>query len=438
MNLFLMTESERLQLSNELNLSNMNVQTTHEAIYKLFPKVDNLIITKDYIHKISPSTSIDVVKVLDFLFGTKIIYLRGHEDSEHDIFLSFMHKNKMFNIYYYEIKELDNKCVQEMLSSVITKEIDFVGNKVSSNEIIKELNDVGPDQRHEILTKYRESVIDILDSYTTLRIQTNELLKSNELLTNNIRNLQRSLNVEMTKRYSLDAKFRIQNKELSKTRKVLLENKEILNRRNYELAKNMQIKTDNKDTLIIVFKQFEDIGFLNYFKSLSNVFEKTLKMNVKTLVVEDKSNHFYNPYGEEYLKVDEITTDILIDNNKFVKYGNPKAVIETLLDSKFRVEVLIVLDRTSTDINLIEPASDEVNIFPLYLGYKRDRYENIEIENNSFISPLEGDFKSISPLLVQDIQKGSEIKYEVYVTNYSLTQKLLNLILEDIYDATPY
>ena len=66
MNLFLMTESERLQLSNELNLSNMNVQTTHEAIYKLLPKVDNLIITKDYVHKISPSTSIDVVKVLDF------------------------------------------------------------------------------------------------------------------------------------------------------------------------------------------------------------------------------------------------------------------------------------------------------------------------------------------------------------------------------------
>ena len=128
MNLFLMTESERLQLSNELNLSNMNVQTTHEAIYKLFPKVDNLIITKDYVHKISPSTSIDVVKVLDFLFGTKIIYLRGHEDSEHDIFLSFMHKNKMFNIYYYEVKELDNQCVQEILSSVTTKVIDFVCN----------------------------------------------------------------------------------------------------------------------------------------------------------------------------------------------------------------------------------------------------------------------------------------------------------------------
>ena len=164
-------------------------------------------------------------------------------------------------------------------------------------------------------------------------------------------------------------------------------------------------------TVILYFKELEDIGFFKLFNVLYDTLKDTYCLRVKALVLENNVRRYYNPYTGYKVLNNVPKTNEVVMNDKLVRYGNARKVIEVMTRPQMQLDFLLVYDRTYTP----EICTQFKEQYVFFLGRNRENYNGLgyHIPDTSFISPYEGDYTDIS-FLYRDTDALSEISLKMY------------------------
>ncbi len=375
---------------------------TDEILYNMYQfkqNVQSVIVTKKYIDKIGYKKTADAIKALYFLRPVKIIYV-SYEPS--------------LDIFVRELASLNLSTINANLSSItkdkyiklLQKDMEFsltdISDKLSIEieEIIQNFKLHSEEDRENFVILNKDNIIKGLESLSVISDENKNLLQINKDNESKIEVLN-SLEKHRLKELNVSLK---QNSELKKLNKewynFYLNVTDDFNNYNHLYKINTVITNHNEKLKIIYyneklkiiyFKEIEDINFTRIFNEIYERFNLT--KYTKALIIDDNQFRDYSSLGFNSIP-SEITVSDLAETNKMVRYSNPKTALQKICSKSFRVEVLLVLDRTHNPLPHIENA----NTF--YLGNYKNTYKDIEIDDSAFISPYEGEWSCLKELLI--------------------------------------
>ena len=121
--------------------------------------------------------------------------------------------------------------------------------------------------------------------------------------------------------------------------------------------------------------------------------------------------------------------EVLINNDKLLRYGNPTDVLKTISKPEFRTELVLIYDRVGTEDILV----DAPYIQPYYIGNYRETLITLDIDDNSWISPYEGDWSNIKQLLShKGMGEDERIVYNALVSQHPLIKNIVDSSIEPL------
>lgn len=371
----------------------VHVSYTDDILYNMYQfkhNIQSVIVTKKYIDKIGYKKTADAIKALYFLKPLKIIYV-SYEPSL-DIFV-----RELASLNLSTINANLSSITKEMYIKLLQKDMEFsladISDKLSIEieEIIQRFKLHSVEDRENFVILNKDVIIKGLESLSVLSDENKNLLKINKDNESKIEVLN-SLEKHRLKELNTSLK---QNNELKKLNKewynFYLNVTDDFNNYNNKYKTNTVLTNHNDKLKILYFKEIEDINFVRIFNEIYERFNLT--KYTKALIIDDNQFRDYSSLGFNTIP-SEITVSDLAETNKMVRYSNPKTVLQKICSKSFRVEVLLILDRTHNPLPYIENADT------FYLGNYRDSFRDIEVDSSAFISPYEGEWTCLKDLLI--------------------------------------
>lgn len=438
-NLILLSNSDRESIPRILLSRNLYLRTDKAILTTLLnSEYDNIIITSNYAKNFGYDSIIKAYQLALAITSSKIIYLSTESTLSNDNIVNWMHSIGINNAYTINwktitIEEFDGIVSQNNLTAPINKKENYLSEP--ELQLLKaSLETLTRVEAPGYFDVNKGKLIDLVQSQIRLVNENKNLVKSkielediNDYLIEN-----KAISDIIIKNQNL--KVENLKKEFNELREDVLKNQTAINEYN-DLVKNNKVVLQPKlklNTLaptVLYFKEYEDIGFYNFFESIVYLLSEVNKIYTKTVIVERSSRNFYNPYNTNgYITVkDSIPKTDIINNDKFVVYGNPVGVIEELASQENRIEIIIVFDRRGTEDIFIE----HNRLVPFYLGSYKNKITTVNIPEQSWISPVEGIWSSISPLLDRRILTEHEsIIYQAHTTNHKLCRFIEDLLIK--------
>lgn len=372
----------------------MHIAQTEDILYNLYQfnqTITTVIVTKNYIDYVGYNKVARALKALNFLRSIKIIYV-SYEPSL-DIFIKEMSGYNLSTVNA-SLKDVTKDALNKLIQNEYKYDLNYVTQNLSMEveELLDRYRVCPTSEKENFITINKDSIMKTIEFVSTLN---NE---NKELQTINTRNESQ---LELLRQY--EANKTLTNINLIKDNNRLKEaNNNWFNLytkshnkiNNYNNLYNERFVIENKNPhlKVIYFKEIEDINFTKFF---NEIYEKLhLTRYVKALIIDH--NEFIDYSTLDYVNIpDTIQVSDLVKLTKMVRSSDPKSILKKICSQSFRVEVLLVLDKS----NLPQPIIS--NAMTFYLGKHRDKYKGINITDDiSFISPYEGQWSNLSSLLV--------------------------------------
>ena len=437
--LFLMTREEKIKLPKEILIRNVTVSTDIENLNDLVGMQYNAICFSENICKsISVNDFRSFVKLNMIYRDCKIIYIKD-KNSPEDVFESILYSVGNNNIYTTPISDLTIDIFDEMVQS--NNVIEPIDEDDGSNEkntkivdlLLTEINAVGMEQITPVLERNKNSIFNVLNLYKFKLQENSRLQQEKQELLNEVSiqdSVMKSMEINISKQGLEIDNLKSQLRDL---RMSVLSTQEKMKEYNYRLIDN---KVDESylvnldlpyNTIVLYFKELEDIGFLEYLEGLLYTLKIINKKYIKTVILEKHDRVYFNPYTKLDYHIIGDTTEIkdVINYDKLVRYGNAKNLLHLLNKPEMKVEVIVIYDKTMSD--KIHVHSDK--LIPFYIGNHRGNYPLLEIDDTNFISTKEGDWKMIEPLISgYGLIATNNIQYNMAVSLHPLTTYIMDSI----------
>lgn len=436
--LMLVGEEERHNIPAELMIENVTVRSDGDIKDELLDRTyDTVFITRDYVRIYGATVVKHMIKLYTTLTTTRIHYLQGSKwnegDDEVSSFLKLLGNGNItkVDVMQLTVASLRTLARENRAVTGFTKddeEIRYDNLIVLGNE----LRNLPENMVQDYVKKNRGEILEVITSYLNTMKEVEQLNKENQKLLEKTQQLEgdnKALNRQLMTAIGRRDAVR---EDLRSLRKSILTQKDKIDEYNErvvgsEIIDGPEIKLGELSPIIIYFKEIEDIGFFSFYESILYTLSKVYKYYVKSVVLETHNRHFFDPYTAlGYTAVPKETTlGTIIENDKLVRYGNPTGLLLQLANPEFKTEIIMVYDRTQTDEVLIKSPY----LFPMYIGYSRDRINTLEIEPIGWISPLEGSWKNVEPLLTHiDKSPSDRLVYNSHVSKHPLTTYIRELV----------
>lgn len=434
MDLLLLTEDEYNSLQQDIKIELIEYAKDEDVLTRLYlaSQYDRIIVTKRYVDMVGANKVYNALKALTCMTDQLIskIFLLNHRKGHVD--------RGIADLASLGVKAVDLD-VQEMDYDTYTG-LNLLKRIDTSNLV----EDTLPDEIREITNVLKDLKSDNLREYVNMNYDkiTSTVLKCEQILNkyeeaqedNKKRLLEnRQLStalVDMRDMYITEKYYNsVLDKQVEDARNFILRYAESIKSFNDAVqATNMGDEFVYRDkyrkTVVIYFKELEDIGFFRIFNELYENFKSIHNYRVKALVIEGRNRRFFNPYQSyKILNVQPKMNEITL-NDKLVKYGNARKVIEVLSRPQLCLEFLLVYDRSYTQMI----GADFSNQLTYYIGNKRANYAgfDFEIPDENFISPYEGSYVSTA-FLYKRTADVSDIGFRVLCNQSEFFKGLLEI-----------
>ena len=432
--LFLLSEEERDIFPKGLLIQDIVLRTDKNILESVLAKnPKHVFITRGYVDTHGEDVILKALKTINILTEASIKYLvyEGNVDK----IIQYMTSIGCGNFYKTKVNQITLTRLDTMLAHKYIEpvEVETDASKVGRvKTIVSEISSLSNDLLGEYIKNNKLKIIDSLRSF----ISTQEALESSEKEIENLKRIvsliERKLSSTVFENNSLKNSNDVLLNELRELRRDVIKKKDVIEDYNESIIHNRSIdypiiKANQRGPIILYFKEIEDIGFREFYEAINYTLTDIYKLYTKSVVLERSGRHFYDPYTEDGYVLATKSSKIshIIDNDKLVRYGNPTSLIELLLSPENKIEVLMVFDRTGTENVLI----DSDRIIPFYLGNTREVIKTLDITDISFISPEEGKWKDIKPLLRRvKPSKDSLLSYKVHCSRHTLTDFIIKLV----------
>lgn len=446
--LFLLSEEDRAKVPSELLVENVLLRSDPEVqVELLLNDYDTCFITSNYARVYGSLLIQNIIQTFRLFTSTRIHYIINEEEELNtDELIPYLLENDIGNITIADIELIKLGEFQKLARMDRTASGIHASRKRISKEklsIIKdELMALTDERVSEYMKQNKGKISDLIQGYIELLSKTEtDALKIQALYGEN--QYLNKLRLENAgKLDSKDAIISMYKKDIKELRSSVLEYKDKIEDYNEQIMDSVyyegpSIYLDDLAPPIIYFKEIEDIGFYNVFEALMYVFNTIYGIYTKAIILEKSSRHFYNPYAKDgYTMITRDTTlETVINNDKMVRYGNPTNLLKTISKPEFRTELLLIFDRVGNSELLV----DAPYIQPYYIGNYRDVVETLDINDTSWISPYEGEWKNIDKLLNHKMMGEEQaLIYKAFVSQHPLVKYIVNMVIEpdddDIYD----
>lgn len=440
--LFLISEEEKIVFPRELLIKDVDVHTDSKILYELGKQIyDVAYITRRYKEAYTTDVVISAIEFLIKFTNTKIKYLIYSDDYIDDVH-AYLLSIGNGNIFKEEIKNLNIDSFDYINKK--EKEIDrlMIEPELPSPDLINlmrvELSELTDETSIEYIKNNKSKIIDIFSSYLSEKTLLARKLEHEKKLEKDLFNTNekvKTLNRSISKLESKNERYK---ENLNSLRRSVLANKVQIDEYNESLKNNGRdkegiLQLGNYKTLIIYFKEIENIGFFNYFDDLVFLINNIYSFYTKTIILENSNRSYFDPYtpkGYQYLPKG-VEKKHIIDSDKIVRYGNCLDLIAELVKMEYRTDAIIIYDRTGS-ANL-KVNADAENVVPFYIGTSRDIIPSYEFDDNSWISPIEGKWKRIAPLLdFGRINSSDYISFKSVVTKFPLSEYVVSIIRDQV------
>ncbi len=384
---------------------------------------DTVIVTKSYIEIIGHSKVRNALKALEVFGIYKLVYLSN--DDTVDLFTKQMY-SKNLSVINLNVERLTYSLLKELEETELGKQFsidDFTTNnlkvdlQIANNMPSTSTGDISDD----FMLINKKSIVRALKNIPVV-YEENSLLKDEMIKLENKHNLS----LRQIQTYTKLLEERSTDLRVTKTALnnwlehiMLIEDKVYKAQSEYNKINECKIRSN---TFVIYFKELETIECVKYFDTLYSLFEDR-GIYVKSLIIDDREHISYEKLG--YITIpDRISIKDLIKLRKIVRYSNSKKLLESICSNKYRLEVLMVLDRSYNS----SPFLVGKNVSTFYFGTHRDKYKNITLDKSIFVSEFEGDYSDIKPLLLSEYNKDfSNLSYIISHDRYKLTKRISEL-----------
>ena len=433
--MLLMSPEEKHGMDREILKEPVLVYTEASTLSRLFKEsYDSIIITRRYANLAGSKNVINAIKSLNLVLpigGLDVTYLNHHssEDKVSKELYKIGCKVLKKDIKKIDLEEFNN------LSYIGQKEIKGISDQEVTDNLLSIISEIESMDKDSVklymginYDKVTTSMLDmksILEDIEGIR-EDNETL-SNEL--QNALNSEKKIHRDMIKYNFLYNNVKSQYNKLlqymTSYRESIDDYNSVLN--NSVMSDEYIVKTNNTRTLVLYFKEIEDINFLRTYNSIINYLINILRLNVKSLILENTNRTYYNPY-EGYSNINTIsTTAEVVNEDRIVRYGNASSIIELLLRKQFMIQVLVIFDRTGNDSLTV----DSDNQLVYYLGKKRENYPMLDIRDENFISPVEGRWTDID-ILLTGADKLKQIPFDIHANRHPFVMNLIELVKDRV------
>lgn len=436
--LLLLSDDDLRSIPSMLMVERIELRTDETVLRELLKKdYDNLMVTSNYMKLYGASNVIKAMTTILAMTSSKIHYLSLEEVGTEDQITNFLMSKGIRNIHYINWKTITLEDFQKMaktnqLGVPDPSKVDEVSEE-ELNFIKLNLKTLTTEEMPKYMELNRGKLVDLVQNYiTTLRYNKKLKRKVNEL--SDINHF-----LEDSKMYSdvladsLKQKLKTSNEEFRVLRQDALKYKDSIvefNKRiiNNGFAPDPIITIDELSPIVVYFKEYEDIGFFNFYESIAYTLRNVYQIYTKSMILEKENRSYFDPYTNRGYSViaDDPRMETIIRSDKMVRYGNPVSAIKTVCNPSMRVEVLLILDKTGSENIMI----NSNKVIPFYIGSYKSKVQTLNIPEESWISPIEGSWTSIEPLMDRRDQTASEESiYNSLVSNHPLVEYLKTLIM---------
>lgn len=436
--LLLLSDDDLRSIPSMLMVERIELRTDETVLRELLKKdYDNLMVTSNYMKLYGASNVIKAMTTILAMTSSKIHYLSLEEVGTEDQITNFLMSKGIRNIHYINWKTITLEDFQKMaktnqLGVPDPSKVDEVSEE-ELNFIKLNLKTLTTEEMPKYMELNRGKLVDLVQNYiTTLRYNKKLKRKVNEL--SDINHF-----LEDSKMYSdvladsLKQKLKTSNEEFRALRQDALKYKDSIvefNKRiiNNGFAPDPIITIDELSPIVVYFKEYEDIGFFNFYESIAYTLRNVYQIYTKSMILEKENRSYFDPYTNRGYSViaDDPRMETIIRSDKMVRYGNPVSAIKTVCNPSMRVEVLLILDKTGSENIMI----NSNKVIPFYIGSYKSKVQTLSIPEESWISPIEGSWTSIEPLMDRRDQTASEESiYNSLVSNHPLVEYLKTLIM---------
>lgn len=436
--LLLLSDDDLRSIPSMLMVERIELRTDETVLRELLKKdYDNLMVTSNYMKLYGASNVIKAMTTILAMTSSKIHYLSLEEVGTEDQVTNFLMSKGIRNIHYINWKTITLEDFQKMaktnqLGVPDLSKVDEVSEE-ELNFIKLNLKTLTTEEMPKYMELNRGKLVDLIQNYiTTLRRNKKLKRKVNEL--SDINHF-----LEDSKMYSdvladsLKQKLKTSNGEFRALRQDALKYKDSIvefNKRiiNNGFAPDPIITIDELSPIVVYFKEYEDIGFFNFYESIAYTLRNVYQIYTKSVILEKENRSYFDPYTNRGYSViaDDPKMETIIRSDKMVRYGNPVSAIKTICNPSMRVEVLLILDKTGSENIMI----DSNKVIPFYIGSYKLKVQTLNIPEESWVSPIEGNWTSIEPLMDRRDQTASEESiYNSLVSNHPLVEYLKTLIM---------
>ena len=357
---------------------------------------DVIVVTSTYVDSYGDRVA-QSLKAYHIFSGAKIIYVTQNKDN--DLFTRFL-KDCRITVYKGEMKSIGRTTLDELMMEVT--DFEDKGNNEDAvkrcQEVIAEYNQIqDPELKERFIREYSKDMMDLATSLMRTCIDYPDLKKDLKNLQRKVEALQTSYQMSLKENSKLACEMmKIEERAKSWEDKYLY---------NIDKINRFNLREESKDLkpvrvsgygkpLVIYFKQIEDINFDLYFAHLQQFLSREPYFT-KSVIYDYNPVRSYASLG--YYTLGEMDTKADISKmDRMTRNSDIRNLVTMLADTTMRLQVLLILDKTPE----IEIPLTGDNIITYYLGKRRCNYNNAEIEDDSFISPIEGEWSSIKPLLI--------------------------------------
>lgn len=429
--ILLMSPEEEHEMDREILKEPVLIYTSPDILTRLFKETyDGIIVTRRFANMAGESNTVHAIKSLNLILPVgdlNVTYLNHHstEDNVSKQLYKIGCKILRTDIKNMKLKEF------QLLKHTENKPIKGISDEEITRDLLGFIKDIEKMDRDSIQLYMNVNY----DKITTALLNIKEIIENIDGIRDDNKGLSLELrNALSSERNTHEELVRIRflyNDMKSKYNKLLqfmTAYKESIDDYNSILTSSAMnseytLETNNTDTLVLYFKEIEDINFLRTYNSVVNYLTNVMKLNTKSIILENTNRTYYNPYkGYKVLNTLSTTSEAVLED-RIVRYGNASSILELLLRRQFMVQVLVIFDRTGNDSLVL----DSSNQFVYYLGKRRESYPMLEIYDENFISPVEGMWKNIDILLSGSDDLG-QIPFDIHAYRHPFLLNLVDLI----------